>query len=96
MAIDDYIFNEDGTLSEQRIRKCELAFFYGRYPSSFRQELENICIIPNGKFYYSNTEVKKIFNYLGTLTRADVEKALPKITEYYKKLRLKYKKEHLI
>lgn len=78
----EYVFDEEDKLVVQRIRKCDLAFFYGSTPQCFRKELEPLFITSWHKKYYTCNEVEKIFNHFGYLTRADVESAQERITEY--------------
>lgn len=91
--MEKYIFDgegDDALMVVQRVKKCEMAFFYDRTPAAFRRELDSLCIISNGKNHYNCTEVSKIFSQLGPITRACVQKAEQRITDYYKNLRNKY------
>lgn len=90
-----YIFNDQDILEVQQIRKCDLAYFYQRTPFAFRQEIECLFIMSVKKKFYTANEVRKIFAHLGDVTRADVEKAIPRIEEYHRKMRNKYKNKVL-
>ncbi len=80
-----YTFNNDGFLEIQQIKKCEMAYFYNCTPNNFRKELEKAGIFIFGfkKRFYSNIEVQRIFNHFGPISRADVENAQKKISDYY-------------
>ena len=80
----EYIFNEEGILQIQQIKKCDLAFFYNRTPVAFRNELERagIFIMSGHKRYYTTTEVEKIFKIFQPITKCDVESAKSRIEQY--------------
>lgn len=93
--MNQYIFNDNGVLEVQQIRKYDLAFFYNRCPFAFRKEIENLFIMSFKKKFYTSNEVRKIFAHLGDVTRADVENAQLRIKEYKRKLRMKYRNKIL-
>ena len=66
----NYAFSDDtqeGILLPQRIRKSDLAFFYGRTPDTFRKEIDFFMEI-NRKRYYEKWEVVLIFKEFGSHT----------------------------
>jgi hypothetical protein len=80
-----YAFSNDtpsGILLPQRIRKSDLAFFYGVTPRQFRRELSEVTYCTPYKHYYSLNEVEKIFKCFGPVSRADVENAKTAIEKY--------------
>lgn len=76
-----YIFI-GGILQPQRIKKYELAWFYGVSPRQFRRELELFCFSKPKSRYYTAKETEIIFKHLGELTTADVEGAKENIADY--------------
>lgn len=96
----NYIFDNEGFLSPQRLLKCELAYFYGKTPRHFRRELENILYVKPGR-YYSKAEVAKIMQAFDLISREEVEAAQDRIKAYLTKERernkarfLKHKKRY--
>lgn len=87
----NYAFSDDtqeGILLPQRIRKSDLAFFYGRTPDTFRKEIDFFMEI-NCKRYYEKWEVVLIFKEFGSISRFEVDKAQPRIDQYRRRIRIK-------
>lgn len=86
-VIRTYTFDPEGILQVQHIAKCDLAYFYQRTPFAFRSEIECLFIMSVKRRNYTAQEVRKIFDHLGIVTRADVQSALPRIIDYHKQRR---------
>lgn len=80
----EYKFSDDGFLEIQQIQKCDMAFFYNRTPQAFRKELKlaGIFVRSANKWFYTTTEVAKIFKHFQPVSKADVENAQNRINEY--------------
>ena len=77
----NYIFDNEGFLSPQRLLKCELAYFYGKTPRHFRRELENILYVKPGR-YYTKAEGAKRMQAFDLISREEVELAQERIKAY--------------
>lgn len=87
----NYAFSDDtqeGILLPQRIRKSDLAFFYGRTPDYFCREIDPF-IDKTAKKYYDKYEVQIIFKEFGSISRFEVDNAMPRIEQYRRRIRIK-------
>ncbi len=87
----NYAFSDDtqeGILLPQRIRKSDLAFFYGRTPDYFAREID-FYVEKSSKRFYDKHEVQTIFKAFGTISRFEVDNAQPRIEQYRRRIRIK-------
>lgn len=90
----EYKFDSKGNLLPQVVKKCDLAFFYGVTPRQFRNEIENFISVQQ-TWNYTTQQVERIFKHFGSVpSRADVERAQPRIQEYLKEVRAKNVKRY--
>lgn len=83
---------KDGILQPQRIRKCDLAFYYGLHPNNFRKQIANFIYPRCKSYYYNPNEVEKIFRHLGPITENDVAEAQPRIEKYHRYIMMQKRK----